>query len=554
MRREIPQRWLWLGLSLLVVLGVLSVVLKPSDSGGGSTSRVADTALATNPNLDPGQPIDRPAPDFTLTDQFGHRVSLRSYRGRVVLLAFNDSECTTVCPLTTTAMVDARRYLGSAASRVVLLGVDANPAATSVGDVRSYSRLHGMLYAWRFLTGSPVQLRQVWRRYGIEVEIQRGQIDHTPALLAIDPQGRQRMVWMTQMNYASVPQLGQLLAREASRLLPGHPPVRSDLSYSTVAGISPATRVSLPRAGGGRVALGGVGAGPHLALFFDSWSTEAFPNLGARLDALNRYVADAARPRSGLAALTAVDEGSVEPSPAALPALLHRLPRQLGYPVAIDPAGRLADGYEVSDQPFLVLTSSSGRIAWYWDVSTQGWPTLATLERQVRAGLSRVRPAPTPSSAAGAEAALSGSPAPLAILHAQASQLLGSQSALSARLKTLRGYPVVINAWASWCDNCQAEYHEFASASVRYGTRVAFLGADTDDTPASAQAFQKSHPVSYPSYQVPTLGSLGPLGVVVGLPTTIFINRSGKVTDVHTGAYETLGGLDSDIQTYALGG
>ena len=50
-----------------------------------------------------------------------------------------------VCPLTTTAMVDAKRLLGAAGARVALLGVDANPNATSIRDVRAYSEVHGMV-------------------------------------------------------------------------------------------------------------------------------------------------------------------------------------------------------------------------------------------------------------------------------------------------------------------------------------------------------------------------------------------------------------------------
>ena len=96
------------------------------------------------------------------------------------MLAFNDSECTTICPLTTTAMLDAKAMLGSASSRVALLGVDANPAATSIADVRAYSELHGMVHRWHFLTGSLAQLKAVWRAYKIEVAIEQGQIDHTP--------------------------------------------------------------------------------------------------------------------------------------------------------------------------------------------------------------------------------------------------------------------------------------------------------------------------------------------------------------------------------------
>ena len=72
-------------------------------------------------------------------------MSLNAYRGKVVLLDFNDSECTTICPLTTTAMLDAKRMLGRAGSRVQLLGVDADPKATAIEDVLSYSQLHGLI-------------------------------------------------------------------------------------------------------------------------------------------------------------------------------------------------------------------------------------------------------------------------------------------------------------------------------------------------------------------------------------------------------------------------
>ena len=87
--------------------------------------------------------VGTPAPDFRLTDQFGKRVSLSAFRGKVVLLAFNDSECTTICPLTTQAMLDAKAMLGPAARDVQLLGVDANPASISLQDVATYSELHG---------------------------------------------------------------------------------------------------------------------------------------------------------------------------------------------------------------------------------------------------------------------------------------------------------------------------------------------------------------------------------------------------------------------------
>src|SRR5205807_2789848 len=96
---------------------------------------------------------------------------------------------------------------------------------------------------------------------------------------------------------------------------------------------------------------------------------------------------------------------------------------------------------------------------------------------------------------------LAGSPAPLASLHQQAGQVLGSEGALVQRLQALRGYPVVINAWPSLCGPCRTEFPLVASASARYGRKVAFLGFDTNDSLTDARSFLAAHPVSYPSYQ-----------------------------------------------------
>jgi cytochrome oxidase Cu insertion factor (SCO1/SenC/PrrC family)/thiol-disulfide isomerase/thioredoxin len=514
----------------------------------GPPSTAQSEALASNPNLDPGTPISGPAPGFTLTDQFGQPVSLRSFRGKVVLLAFNDSECTTICPLTTTAMLDAKRMLGAAGARVQLLGVDANPKATALEDVLSYSQLHGMLHAWRFLTGSLPQLEHVWKAYKIYAAIQGGEIAHTPALFVVDSRGRLRKLYMTQQSYAAIGQLGQLLAQEASKLLPDHPPVSSRYGYGQIDGISPATTVTLPRVGGGSVRLGP--GRPRLYLFFATWDRE-ITSLAGQLEALGAYSSAAGARR--LPGLTAVDEASVEASPSALEQFLAALPRPLAYPVAIDSSGRVADGYGVQGEPWFVLTSPTGRVIWYWQVATSGWLSTSALIAHVRAALGR---APrSPASAAAAQQALAGSPPTLAALHQQASRLLGTSTALLARVRALRGYPVVINAWASWCAPCQAEFGLFASASSRYGRRVAFLGADTADSPGNAQSFLSQHRVSYPSYQssMSGLDPLVPQGLA-GLPTTIFLNRAGKLAYVHIGQYQSQGTLDADVQTYALGG
>ena len=342
------------------------------DPMGSAQSRAA----AANPDLDPGTSLGgRAAPDIRLTNQFGQPMSLSQFRGKVVVLAFVDSECTTVCPLTTVSMVQARELLGAAGDQVRLLGVDANPSATSVHDVMAYSQAHAMVNQWDFLTGSLAQLRAVWQAYHIYVQIQAGQIDHTPALYVIDQRGREQEVYLTTMAYASVGQEGQVLAEQVASLLPGHPKLARQGSLAYVNGLGPASRATLSAVPSGSVTLGP--GRPRLVMFFATWLSET-SDLRGQLTALNAY-AQAAK-RSGLPPLAAVDEEVSEPSADAVRTYLQHLGQPLDYPVALDTTGRVADGYGVQDQPWFVLTSAAGKVVW----SHHGWLPVSALEAAAR--------------------------------------------------------------------------------------------------------------------------------------------------------------------------
>jgi len=364
-------------LSVLMALAGCAASASPTGSLGGMQANPASSAAEMNPNLDLGSSLNSlPAPDIKLVNQFGQPMSLSQFRGKVVMLGFEDSECTTVCPLTTQSMLQAKQLLGAAGNQVQLLGVDANPDATSVADVLSYSRAHGMVNQWDFLTGSPAQLKSVWGAYHIAVQVEKGQIDHTPALFVIDQQGREQKLYLTQMAYSSVGQSAQVLADELSSLLPGHPHVASQESLASITMKGPSDHIALPSATSDAKVSLGPGT-PHLMMFFATWLSEVSDLKSGLLDG-NAYVAAASK--DGLPPFVAVDETVVEPSAQAVRTYLGSLGTSLKYPVALDPTGRVADGYGVQDQPWYALVSPSGKILWSHD----GWLATPALTAAVQ--------------------------------------------------------------------------------------------------------------------------------------------------------------------------
>jgi cytochrome c biogenesis protein CcmG/thiol:disulfide interchange protein DsbE len=149
--------------------------------------------------------------------------------------------------------------------------------------------------------------------------------------------------------------------------------------------------------------------------------------------------------------------------------------------------------------------------------------------------------------------ALAGAPKPLAEVYLQPNELLsGGTNAFQRRIAALRGYPVVVNQWASWCGPCRAEFPWFQRASAKYGKRVAFLGVDSQDSDAAAKTFLGEAPVPYPSYTDPNkdIGKL--LKATLGLPDTAFYDSKGTLVFTKQGPYTSQADIVADIRHYAL--
>ena len=146
-------------------------------------------------------------------------------------------------------------------------------------------------------------------------------------------------------------------------------------------------------------------------------------------------------------------------------------------------------------------------------------------------------------------------PGPVAIgqLPARQDQLLdGGVTAFKRQLAALRGHPVVVNQWASWCGPCKFEFPFFARLASRYRGRVAFLGVDSMDNGGDAVQFLAVHRVPYPSFEDPDASVARVFGGGRAWPTTAFYDARGKLAKTHFGAYATQAKLDDDIRTHAL--
>lgn len=158
-------------------------------------------------------------------------------------------------------------------------------------------------------------------------------------------------------------------------------------------------------------------------------------------------------------------------------------------------------------------------------------------------------PAPTGPCAASLSAAANASP-PVGIEVGQtAPPICGTTlDGTPLDLASLRGRPVLLNFWASWCGPCRDEFPLFKTFSAAHPDLVV-VGVVYQDTPAKAKDFATSFGATWSSVTDPD-GSMAKSYRIVGAPQSYFIDRAGVMSTRQIGI---LTGPDLERQYAKIG-
>jgi protein SCO1/2 len=177
----------------LLVLGALAVVV----AGCGGSKKPAVAYRGTD--LNPAQA----APNFTLTDQSGRKVSLADERGHYAVVTFLYTHCPDVCPVIAGNLNRVLQMPIAHRTGLRVLAVSVDPKRDTPAAVQHFVAVHRLVPAFRYLIGSRAQLAPVWRSYHIAAApLPNGTIAHSTFEILVDPQGRERVIYDAQASPA----------------------------------------------------------------------------------------------------------------------------------------------------------------------------------------------------------------------------------------------------------------------------------------------------------------------------------------------------------------
>jgi protein SCO1/2 len=174
-------------IALLVAIGTILLTRGVATTGSSGAAAV----VSASPFDGASMPVGLRAANFSLTDQNGHRVTLSSYRGHVVVLTFIHSLCHDTCPFMVEQIKGALNDLPRDGSGVPAIGVSADPSEDTVANRKAFLAKHEMSGRLAFLNGPMPAMRRIWDAYHIQPVTPK--IDHSTFVLLIDKRGIERV-------------------------------------------------------------------------------------------------------------------------------------------------------------------------------------------------------------------------------------------------------------------------------------------------------------------------------------------------------------------------
>jgi protein SCO1 len=169
--------------ALLLAIGVILL----SNRGSPAAPDLASNSQFDGPTMPPGLR----AHNFSLVDQYGHRVTLDQYRGKVVVLTFIHSLCHDTCPFMVEQIKGALNELPNDGRGVPAIGVSVEPGQDTPANRKKFLAKHEMTGRMEFLNGPMPAMRRVWHQYAIQPVTPK--IDHSTFVLLIDRKGMERI-------------------------------------------------------------------------------------------------------------------------------------------------------------------------------------------------------------------------------------------------------------------------------------------------------------------------------------------------------------------------
>jgi protein SCO1/2 len=185
------------------LLGLVVLAVAVAGCGGSSNATGMETEAAMAPSPTKGYLLKPPsaAPSFSLRNQSGQAVGPQDDRGRWLAVTFLYTHCPDVCPL----IADNLRAVLARKPAMRVIAVSVDPKGDTHASIEKFLAKHRLPAAFSYVGGTRAQLAPVWKKYNIAAQPgPNGVISHSSYTVLIDPKGRERVLYDSQITAAAV--------------------------------------------------------------------------------------------------------------------------------------------------------------------------------------------------------------------------------------------------------------------------------------------------------------------------------------------------------------